>query len=141
MDNAPRLDRFWAKLVDSVPVALVGVIAAILMPQFKDTAMLPVLVGVLALGMIGYVVYQLWLVATTGQTIGKRYMGIKIVRASDLMNGGFVTNILLRGVACAAITLVPVLGALFALADPFFVFREDNRCLHDHVAGTRVVKA
>jgi hypothetical protein len=29
---------------------------------------------------------------------------------------------------------------LFHLVDALYIFREDQRCLHDHIAGTRVVR-
>ena len=48
---------------------------------------------------------------------------------------------LARAVATWAITAIPVAGGIFALADLLFIFREDRRCLHDHIAGTRVVRA
>jgi uncharacterized RDD family membrane protein YckC len=33
------------------------------------------------------------------------------------------------------------IGWIFALVDALFIFREDRRCLHDFIAGTRVVRA
>ena len=35
---------------------------------------------------------------------------------------------------------VPYLGMIFHLVDSLFIFREDRRCLHDRIAGTRVVR-
>ena len=49
--------------------------------------------------------------------------------------------ILLRHVVVMLITHIPVVGVLIWLADILFIFRCDKRCLHDHLAGTRVVKA
>jgi hypothetical protein len=37
-------------------------------------------------------------------------------------------------------TVVPYLGAIFHMVDCLTIFREDRRCLHDHIAGTRVVR-
>ncbi|MBD3392455.1 MAG: hypothetical protein GF418_10265 [Chitinivibrionales bacterium] len=36
---------------------------------------------------------------------------------------------------------IPILGSLFALINVLFVFREDHRCIHDLIAGTKVVSA
>jgi hypothetical protein len=37
--------------------------------------------------------------------------------------------------------LVPFLGGLVALVDVLFIFGPSKRCLHDLVAGTKVVEA
>ena len=34
-----------------------------------------------------------------------------------------------------------VIGPILSLANPLFIFREDRRCLHDLLAGTKVVVA
>ena len=34
---------------------------------------------------------------------------------------------------------IPYIGAFLILADVLCIFREDRRCLHDHLAGTRVI--
>ena len=39
-----------------------------------------------------------------------------------------------------AILAIPKVGGVLALADILFVFRDDRRCLHDQIAGTRVVE-
>ena len=41
----------------------------------------------------------------------------------------------------AIITAVPFVGPLVGLIGILFIFRDDRRCLHDHLAGTRVVQA
>ena len=84
---------------------------------------------------------QLWMLVTRGQTIGKRALGVRIVRFEDEVNPGFVKVFLLRAVVPAFIGAVPYLGVLFTLTDICFIFREDRRCLHDLIAGTKVVKA
>jgi len=34
---------------------------------------------------------------------------------------------------------IPLVGVLVALANALFIFGEENRCLHDHLAGTWVI--
>lgn len=141
MELANRLDRLWAKVIDHVLYAAAGIVAAVLIPGLKDSSLLIPFLGLLAALLLGFFGYQVWLLTTQGQTLGKKVMGLRIVKTADMSNGGFVTNVLLRAVASAAVSLVPIFGTLFALADPLFVFRDDRRCLHDHIAGTCVIKA
>jgi uncharacterized RDD family membrane protein YckC len=35
---------------------------------------------------------------------------------------------------------LPCIGPFYSLADILCIFREDRRCLHDHIAGTKVVQ-
>lgn len=141
MELAERRDRLWAKSIDHGLFLAAGIVAAILIPGLKDSSLLIPFLSVLAACLLGFCAYQIWLLTTQGQTLGKKLMGLRIVKTMDMSNGGFVTNVLLRAVASTAVTLVPIFGTLFALADPLFVFRDDRRCLHDHIAGTCVIKA
>lgn len=89
------------------------------------------------LAAICLIVYQVYLLADRGQTIGKKMMNIKIVTWGGDANGGFSTNVLKRVILNAIISIVP----LYALVDIFFIFREDRRCCHDLLASTKVVQA
>jgi uncharacterized RDD family membrane protein YckC len=95
------------------------------------------LVGML--GILGLFIYQWVLLSRTGQTLGKKWTGIRI----ELLAGGpvnFVSGVLLRNWVTKLIGMVPWLGGLFQLIDVLFIFREDRRCIHDLIAGTRVVR-
>jgi len=83
---------------------------------------------------------QLWMVVTSGQTIGKRVLDLRIVTFQDEANPGFVKVFLLRAVLPALIGAIPLIGVPFALTDYCFIFRPDRRCLHDLIAGTKVIK-
>jgi len=89
------------------------------------------------IGLIGLAAYQIYLLSTHGQTIGKNLMNIKIVKCDTGDNGGFVTNVLLRGILNAIISFIP----FYSLVDVLFIFREDRRCIHDMIANTQVVEA
>lgn len=130
MELATRKQRLGAALADGFIVAIPYAIGSF------EAAPTPVrLVAVLA--SLGLLVYQLRLVSMTGQTIGKRFMGIRIVLKEGLVNGGFVTNVLKRGLANGLLCLIPG----YFLLDSAFIFREDRRCLHDMIAGTCVIVA
>jgi uncharacterized RDD family membrane protein YckC len=73
-----------------------------------------------------------------GQTIGKRIIGIAIVTL-DNRKPAFLPLILQRYVSQWLMGMVPVLGVLLRLADVLFIFRDDRRCIHDLLAGTKVI--
>ncbi|MEY2882274.1 MAG: hypothetical protein RLZZ15_4654 [Verrucomicrobiota bacterium] len=102
-----------------------------------------VIMSVLALLalMVPLVGVQLWQLTTRGQTLGKRIVGVRIVRLSDGSNPGFVTTVLLRTCVPALIGGVPWIGIIFSLVDVCMIFGEERRCLHDLIAGTKVVNA
>jgi len=97
--------------------------------------------GLMSIVWLGMLVCQCYLLAVRGQTIGKIVMGLRIVRFEDGGNPGFVKAVLLRTFLWALITAVPVVGTLIGVVGILFIFRDDQRCLHDHLAGTRVVNA
>lgn len=87
------------------------------------------------------IVLQAVLLSLRGQSLGKLLTGIRIVRVRDGSQAGFVHAFLLRGVIPGTIELIPILGGLFWLVDVCFIFGAERRCLHDLIAGTKVVKA
>lgn len=90
--------------------------------------------------LIGFLVLHGYLLHKSGQTIGKRLLGIRIVSASDgqLVSLGKIFG--LRYVPIQIAGVIPVVGQILPLLDVLFIFREDRRCLHDFIAGTKVVK-
>lgn len=97
----------------------------------------PIIAGVLLLALM---IANLYFLTTRGQTLGKMVCKIKIVDLAG-QNPGFVKAVLLRAVVPGIIGAVPLLGSIFSLVDPLFIFREDRRCIHDLIAGTKVVTA
>jgi len=123
---ASRGSRLLAAIVDTAAFLVVWLVA-----YFVNEPAL------FFIGLIGLGAYQIYLLSAQGQTIGKNIMNIKIVKCDTGDNGGFVTNVLLRGILNAIISFVP----LYSLVDVLFIFREDRRCIHDMIANTRVVEA
>jgi uncharacterized RDD family membrane protein YckC len=66
-------------------------------------------------------------------------MGVRIVNHDDGGNPGFVRAVVLRNLLPGFFAAIPCCGGLFFLADHLFVLNEDRRCLHDWMAGTKVV--
>ena len=94
-------------------------------------------------------VVQVWMLSKRGQSIGKRLLKIKIVRFADHTAPGIIHAWLLREVPMTAIGIflgfLPFIGPFlirpaFHLTDWCMIFRNDQRCLHDLMAGTKVVR-
>jgi uncharacterized RDD family membrane protein YckC len=93
--------------------------------------------GLLALaGLIAWVVITYRLVARNGQTIAKKWFGIKVVR-SDGSKASVGRIFWLRNVVNAILGVIP----LYGLIDILWIFGEERRCLHDKIADTIVIKA
>ncbi|WP_062063251.1 RDD family protein [Cellvibrio sp. OA-2007] len=73
-----------------------------------------------------------------GQTIGKRMMGIAIVTL-DNQKPTFLLLIVQRYLSQWIMGMVPVVGIFLRLADILFIYRADRRCIHDHLAKTKVI--
>ena len=130
MELATRKTRFLSALTDAVVVAVpYGLGMLDIVPE-------PVrLLGVVA--SLALFVIQLVMVSQRGQTVGKSLFGIRIVLKDTLENGGFVVNVLKRGLLNGLLSIIPG----YFLVDSLCIAREDHRCLHDMIAGTVVIQA
>lgn len=92
-----------------------------------------------AIGFLLFVLIQGYPLQLWGQTWGKKLLSLKIV---DLQgNKPPLADLLLkRYLPTHAIANVPCLGLIYVLVDSLMIFRADQRCVHDLIAGTRVVK-
>jgi len=91
------------------------------------------------LGLIGAIVWC-WLtikyVKDNGQTIAKRIVGIKVIRA-DGSPASLGRIFWLRNVVNALLGVIP----LYNFFEVLFIFGEGRQCLHDKIADTIVVRA
>ena len=91
---------------------------------------------VLALaGFVGWAWLTLRFMSRNSQSIGKKIVGIKVVR-SDGSPVSLSRLIWLRNVVNWIVSIVP----LYGLIDVLFIFGESRQCLHDKIADTIVVK-
>jgi uncharacterized RDD family membrane protein YckC len=83
------------------------------------------------------VAYHVGFVARTGQTVGKRWLGIKIVDATT----GAVPNLDQAGRRAAPILIqiIPVVGSLSPFLYVPALWRPRRQGLHDRLAATIVV--
>lgn len=93
-----------------------------------------------ALIALAIAIYQWVLLSRVGQTLGKRWMGVRVVRV-DGQPIGFASAVALRAWLPGVIGVIPFLGPLFNLVNILFIFGQERRCLHDLMAGTKVIDA
>jgi len=149
----PALASRWLRLGAAVLDSIIGTmfaapgLAMLIMAGVFATPDTPnpalMIAGFVTIGaaMVVLLGIQIYLLVTRGQTLGKKFLGIKIVCFEDDSNPGFVKVFLLRMLVNGLIGAVPFLGLIYSLTDILFIFREDRRCIHDLIAGTKVVQA
>ncbi len=149
LELADRLMRLVAKIIDGLIIgavaAVVGIGAAITLPAMQksgggsqETAMVIfVLIGGGAL--LAILIVNLVLLHRHGQTIGKRMFNMRIVRA-DGSHCSLPRIIFARWLPVTVLGMIPLVGYFVSLADPLMIFRSDQRCMHDLLADTIVVK-
>ena len=135
---APIKSRILAHLIDFSIEILALVLASFILSQSLGNA-LSILEGFVSVAIVlGVIVYQTVWLSSTGQTVGKRMMQIRVVNFTDGSNPGFVKAVLMRWWLPCLIYSIPYIGWAFWLADSLFVLKNDRRCLHDLMAGTKV---
>lgn len=97
-------------------------------------------IGVTAVGFVLFAVVHGYLLKTNGQTIGKKLLGIRITDMNNTVPSlGRLLG--LRYLPLTAISVIPVVGQFLPFIDALFIFKADRRCIHDHIAGTKVIRA
>lgn len=141
---AGRGTRLGAVIIDGI-IQTVALVPVMLVLGVWDAAMrgensLTLSLGVPVISALLFLAIHGVLLVRHGQTVGKRLVGIRIVSVEDGSVPPFARVYALRYLLIQAIASVPLAGSLFALVDALFIFRGDRRCLHDLVAGTRVIR-
>lgn len=153
---AERGARFWAKCVDWLTllglVLAAGVVSVLTIPAMLayrraggsvpglNVAAAATMGLVLVLGFIALAVWNCVWLHRYGQTVGKRALGIRIVRSSG-ERASLGRIFALRYLPVTLLGAIPYLGPVFSLVDILLVFRDSRQCLHDQIADTIVVKA
>ena len=94
----------------------------------------------IVIGLLLIIALNIYFVRKNSQSIGKKLVGIKVVR-SDGSHAPLGRIFWLRNFPYYLIYNIPFIGKLFSLVDPLFIFGEQRRCIHDYIADTIVVKA
>jgi uncharacterized RDD family membrane protein YckC len=147
---AGRLERFVAQIVDgllNLAAALPGIVLLIVSainagPDEDPGPLFFVGLIIAGVGSLALNIYQWVLISQSGQSIGKRLMRVRIVKLETQQPPGFVYGVLLRLWVNGLLSGLPCgIGLVYTLVDLLFIFREDRRCVHDHLAQTVVIQA
>lgn len=151
---ADRGTRFGAAMVDGiifsamVYLPLLLIVRPAIAPSFtggyvaSGAGAVTLLVGALLTlgGFTTWCWFTIKYVKANGQSIAKRMLGIKVVR-TDGKSITISRSFWMRNLLNSAISVIPLLGFVYVLADLLFIFAESRQCLHDKLADTIVVMA
>lgn len=141
-------DRFLGALIDgliAIPISFalgfaLGIVLA--MTPLKDNFIgMQIVSNLMGFGMgIGiFLAIHGYLLSTRGQTVGKMVMKTQIVQ-DDGSPIPFGPLMLKRYLPIWIASAIPCLGLIYILVDVLMIFRETRKCLHDDIAGTKVIK-
>ena len=146
---AGRGARFGAYLVDVVVSTIVFLVIIGFgwwitfddLAQFGTQPSTTDILRVASLYVVVFMAINGYLLVTRGQTVGKLMLGIRIVDSASDGDVSAAKVVGLRYIIFFGLQTIPVFGMreLVGLLDALFIFRDDRRCLHDLLAGTKVV--
>ncbi len=139
---AGRWHRLGAAIIDSIVVAILVLVVLGIFGQtdslvdqdFTSQARNAIIGAFVWIGAQFYFLRE-------GQTMGKRLLRIRMVDYTTGEVPSMVQLIAVRFLPVQLINLIPGIGPLLALVDVLFIFGSERRCLHDLLAGTKVVTA
>jgi len=105
-----------------------------------DTSGIAVGATIAGIGALAILVVTIYFEVKNRQTIGKKLLGIKVVR-TDGSTISLSRLFWMRNVLNVLPGMIPFIGKLYFLVDSLFIFGEQRRCVHDYIADTIVVKA
>jgi uncharacterized RDD family membrane protein YckC len=141
LELAGRGVRFGAALLDGVifmalvyiPLIFAGALGSV----NSDTPSFSPVAGLLGFaGLVVFCWFNILYVSRNGQSIAKKWLGIKVVR-SDGSKASLGRIFWLRNVVNALLGIIP----LYGLIDPMLIFSDNRQCIHDKIADTIVVVA
>lgn len=140
---ASRSRRLLGALIDGLALGLLFtalIFATGTASQLLASGERPTLMQITAWMLAGEILFLClhgWLLFKHQQTLGKWLLDMKIV-GMEQDPVPFARLLLLRYLPFHLLGQLPLLGMLVVL-DPLLIFRRDRRCIHDWLAGTRVI--
>ncbi len=140
---ASRWLRLAASLIDTFIGGGISMSITLLVLGYDlkalGTADLPTQAMLMVMGVTIFLVLHGYLLAKNGQTIGKLLLKIRIANL-DGSKPDFLPLIAKRYLPQWLVAQIPIVGGFINLINICFIFRADKRCVHDLIAGTKVVK-
>jgi len=130
--------RLFGALIDVVVCSAFSVPVSLFLVT-RPSGSLAIFVLWVSSNIFGFLLVNGRLLKTRVQTVGKMFVGTKIIDA-DEEELPFWRVFIARYAFPHALLLMPFIGPLIVSVDPLFVFARDRRWLHDHFAGTLVVR-
>lgn len=142
---ASRWARLGGSLVDGI-IAMIVLGPVMYFTGFWERAMsgdVPISDTIIygLLGLVVYLVLNGYLLSKRGQTIGKLVVGTRIISIETNEILPLWKVFVVRYLPLAVSANLPIIGPLVVGIDSLFIFRKDKRCIHDFIAGTKVIKA
>jgi len=92
-----------------------------------------------ALWLFMFLIVHGYFLFKNGQTFGKWIFDIAIVKNDGAKISGSLI-IIKRYLPIWLISYIPIIGQLIGVMNILLIFRKDRRCIHDIIAGTKVVQ-
>ncbi|HWB82124.1 MAG TPA: RDD family protein [Nannocystaceae bacterium] len=153
---ASRATRFGAAVIDNIAISIGSAGMGYAFGALVGASAFWEMVGEYMLGLVVSCIVQI-LLFRDGQSLGKRITNIRIVeyasgrtasvgrilglRILPLMLLSYATFFALGYVYPGRVDLVAAAALVLGLVDVLPIFGGERRCLHDYLAGTKVVEA
>lgn len=144
LELASRFSRLIASIIDTI-ISLMFILPLMYFTGFFSAIMSGEEPSLLQTAGIGFITIALFFainwhfLKSAGQTIGKKVMGIKVVTLDGELPS-MVQHFLKRYAMYFLPAYIPMIGQLISLLNVLFIFGKGKRCIHDMVAGTKVVQ-
>lgn len=137
-EMATRGNRLLAAVLDGLTTMFTVLPVMYYLGLFKRPEAFETQITAFLLGFVTVLILNGLLLHTRGQSIGKAIVGIQIV-GLDGSRISLARIIFLRYFPVQLVSQFPTIGSLLTLMDIIWIFRSDQRCIHDHIAHTVVV--
>lgn len=139
--------RILATLVDGlmfmvcigIGLGIMFLVGMIMGDANEDTVSIIVMVVMGTCVLIPWII-NVVLISKSGQTVGKKTLGIQMRNKETGQPAGFTDGFLMRSVVFGFVTNIPFVGFLVAIADIIMLFPEGHETIHDRIAKTIVTQ-